>query len=82
MSDGQLGAKHQSGIPGLFFKDSNGDSVKIGPFTLAPRHQTQRLALAAKRATAKASNGWIPAAAGTSSRYGTAPHGAARTVNL
>ena len=39
MSDGQLALNTHTGSPGLFFKDSNGDSVKIGPLhvgTTAP----------------------------------------------
>jgi hypothetical protein len=31
MSDGQLALNTNLASPGLFFKDSNGDSVKIGP---------------------------------------------------
>ena len=31
MSDGQLALNTHTSSPGLFFKDSNGDSVKIGP---------------------------------------------------
>ena len=39
MSDGQLALNTHTSSPGLFFKDSNGDSVKIGPLhvgTTAP----------------------------------------------